>query len=250
MQELTKANHIDDNRLQLVWLNFAPKTRTTRVRFAILFQIHFATRRRLYQFALDLWTGKGFNFLKNINWQELRSELKQGNNEMLSVFFQEHAGYCTRKLTREHQCSSEDAEDIFIESVMNLREKLIQGAVEAVANVRSYLYKTCHFMLMNRLRKKNRQDQAEEDVVRFFYEATHSNENDPYDQNLVEITKVAWNELSEKCKDILHYFYVDRLEMKEIAEIMVFASANVAKTTKSRCFQQFSARAYELNQSR
>lgn len=184
--------------------------------------------------------------MKKINWQELQTELKQGNNEMLSVFFQEHAAYCTRKLTREHQCSNEDAEDIFIESVMNLREKLIKGAVEAVANVRSYLYRTCHYMLMDRLRKKGRQAQEEEDVLRFFYESPHTNENDPFDKELMEITKIAWNELSEKCKDLLHFFYVDHLEMKEIAEIMAFASADVAKTSKSRCFRQFATRAYEL----
>ena len=195
---------------------------------------------------LNLWIGKEFNFLKKFNWHELQSELKMGNNEMLSVFFQEHSVYCTRKLTREHQCSQEDAEDIFIESVMNLREKLIKGAVEAVTNVRSYLYKTCHFMLMDRLRKKSRQSQVEEDVVRFFYGSTHTTENDPFDKELLEITNIAWNEISEKCKDILHYFYVDRLEMKEIADLMAFASADVAKTSKSRCFRQFAARAYEL----
>lgn len=210
------------------------------------FEFHFISLRRLCQFTLDLWTGKGFISLKNINWQELQYELKKGNNEMLSVFFQEHAGFCTRKLTREHQCSQEDAEDIFIESVMSLREKLIQGSVEAVANVRSYLYKTCHYMLMDRLRKKGREAQQEEDVARFFYESAYTTENDPFDKELMEITKIAWNELSEKCKDILHYFYVDRSEMKEIAEMMAFASANVAKTSKSRCFRHFASRAHEL----
>lgn len=184
--------------------------------------------------------------MKNINWQELNSQLKQGNNEMLSIFFQEHASYCTKRLTKEHQCSPEDADDIFIESVMNLREKLINGTVEAVANVRSYLFKTCHYMLLDRLRKKRRVDHSEEDVVRFFYESAHTTDGDPFDKALLEITKTAWNELSEKCKDILHYFYVDRLEMKEIAEMMAFASADVAKTSKSRCFRQFSNRAYEL----
>ncbi|MDW3192466.1 MAG: sigma-70 family RNA polymerase sigma factor [Cytophagales bacterium] len=187
--------------------------------------------------------------MKNINWQQLRYDLKRGNNEMLSVFFQEHAGYCTRKLTREHQCSQEDAEDIFIESVMNLREKLISEAMEAVANVRSYLYTTCHYMLMDRMRKKNREGRSEEDVTRFFYESYHTTENDPFDKALIEITRKAWNELSEKCKDILHYFYVDRMDMKEIADVMEFASADVAKTSKSRCYRQFSNRAYELKQS-
>ncbi len=244
--EINIAHKFDNYWQPIAWLKHAPKTQTTRANFAMSFQFHFTTFRRLCQFTLDLWTGKGFIFLKKINWQELQSELKRGNNEMLSVFFQEHAGYCTRKLTKEHQCSQEDAEDIFIESVMNLREKLIKGAVEAVANVRSYLYKTCHYMLMDRLRKKGRQAQEEEDVVRFFYESAYTTENDPFDKELVEITKIAWNELSEKCKDILHFFYVDKLEMKEIAELMAFASADVAKTSKSRCFRQFATRAYEL----
>lgn len=220
------------------------------VSFKVLSEIQHSTLRRLCQFTLDLWTGKGFISLKNINWQKLRYDLKRGNNEMLSVFFQEHAGYCTRKLTKEHQCSHEDAEDIFIESVMNLREKLINETMEAVANVRSYLYTTCHYMLLDRLRKKSREDRSKDDVARFFYESYHTTENDPFDKALMEITRTAWNELSEKCKDILHFFYVDRMDMKEISDVMEFASADVAKTSKSRCFRQFANRAFELKQSK
>ena len=167
---------------------------------------------------------------------------------MLTPFFQNHAQYCTKRLARENQCSPEDAEDIFIESVMNLREKLIQGAVDAISNVRSYLFQTCHHMLLDRIRKTERMDKAADDVARFFYESTYSEEGSSFDPELLEITRRSWKELSEKCKDILHYFYVDRLDMKEIAELMTFSNANVAKTSKSRCFKHFSQRAFEMRQ--
>lgn len=239
----------DNWQLKTAWLNYAPKTTTTEVRLVMSSKFWLSSSRRLCQFTLDLWAGKGFNFLENINWQELRTELKRGNNDMLSIFFRKHWRYCIRRLTKENQCSREDAEDIFIESVMNLREKLIQGSLDAVTNVRSYLFKTCHYMLMDRIRKAERQDQRTEDLARFFYESHHSDENMDYDPDLLEITRKAWQQLSENCKDILHYFYVDRLDMKEIAVLMELASPEVAKTTKSRCFKKFSTLAYELQES-
>lgn len=240
---------LDDWRLDTIQLNFAPKTRTTEDGIFMSSQFRLSSFRRLCQFTLDLWAGKGFTRLDNINWQELRSQLKRGNNEVLSQFFREHARYCTKRLTKEHRCSLEDAEDIFIESVMNLREKIVQGTLEAVTNIRSYLFRTCQYMCLERIRKEQRQAQKSEELARYFYESKYVEDNNDYDPELLEITRRAWNQLTEKCQDLLHYFYVDRIEMKEIAELMEFASAEVAKTTKSRCFKKFSTFAYELRQN-
>ena len=181
-----------------------------------------------------------------MDWSLLIYELRNGNNALLKTFYEQHSNYCIQRLTKENKCTHEDGEDIFIESVMNLREKLISGRVESVVNVRSYLYKTCHNMFLVRLDQNARMKKHLSEIERFYYDSDYLIENEVFDPELMVISKKAWNYLSERCKDIIHYFYVDKLDMQEIANLMGLANANVTKTTKSRCYKKFIEKAYEL----
>ncbi len=181
-----------------------------------------------------------------LNWSSLVDELKNGNNQGLTIFYREYSGYCINRLVKQNKCSMEDAEDIFIEAVMNLREKLVGGQLDRVMNVKSYLYKTCHNMFLVRLDQQSRFREKLSDIERFYYQSNHQEKYERFDAHLMEATKEAWSNLSERCKDIIHYFYVDNLSMSEIAELMDLSDRNVAKTTKSRCYKKFVEMALEL----
>ncbi|WP_462251215.1 RNA polymerase sigma factor [Ekhidna sp.] len=183
--------------------------------------------------------------MKKIEWGSIINDLRKGHNEVLRIFFEEYSQYCMRRLTRENQCTQEDAQDIFVEAIMSLREKLLEGKLDRVMNVKSYLYKSCYHMLMERIRKKKREDSQLDDIVKFYYESQY-HESVNFDPALMKITLSAWDYLTEKCKDILHFFYVDKLRMGEISELMGLASADVAKTTKSRCYKALLEKAMEL----
>lgn len=186
--------------------------------------------------------------MEKIDWTLLSKELRKGNNSVLGIFYEQHAGYCTNRMVKENKCSKEDAEDIFIESIMNLREKLIGGAEERILNVRAYLYRTCHNMFLTRLKQIERKKVQQSDIERFYYDSNYLQaEDQPFDPVLMEITKKAWNFLSERCRDILFFFYVDKLAMEEIADLMALAGKDVAKTTKSRCYKKLIEKASELH---
>lgn len=185
--------------------------------------------------------------MEKIDWGFLVAELKKGNNEVLGVFYEQHSSYCNRRLLKENKCTQEDAEDIFIESIMNLREKLISGREVAILNVRAYLYRTCHNMFLYRLKKSERLQHHHSEIERFYYDSNYlQSEDGPFDPKLIAITNKAWEILSERCKDILYFFYVDKLGMKEIARLMDLSTSDVAKTTKSRCYKKLVDFAIEL----
>ena len=182
-----------------------------------------------------------------MNWGLICQQLSSGNNEVLEIFFKNHGEFCVKKLVRENKCSKEDAEDIFIEAIMDLREKLISAKITTLDSPRHYIYKTCYYMLLRRLEENTKRKNKSKDVERYYYTSSYRLEdNFEYDPELMRVTMEAWEYLSEKCRDILSYFYIDKMSMDRIAECMNLSNSNVAKTTKSRCYKTFVDKGREL----
>ncbi|GAB5525516.1 MAG: hypothetical protein Roseis2KO_33880 [Roseivirga sp.] len=179
------------------------------------------------------------------DWKILIEELRKGNNHVLGVFYKQHASYCLKRLSRENKCSPEDAEDIFTEAIMNLREKLISGRETIILNVRAYLYKTCYNTLLVKLRQDARAQQKLGDLERFYYDSIYMVDDQSFEKELLKATMEAWMLLSERCRDILYFFYVDKQSMKEITGLMGLNNANVTKTTKARCYKKWTELAWQ-----
>jgi RNA polymerase sigma factor (sigma-70 family) len=166
----------------------------------------------------------------------LKLQLKTGNNDELKFIFEANALYCIHKLVSEHRCSKDDAEDIYSDSVLNFREKIVSDKIDSIINLRSYLYATCRNMLLAKLKKKELVDSA---AIEHYADSLESelDETEIYREKIIKLTIEALSSLPEKCREILKAFYFDRLSMEEIAQKMKLANPNVAKVSKARCFQ-------------
>ena len=150
-------------------------------------------------------------------------------------------------MTQKHKCSIDEAEGFFIEAVIVLREKILSGSITKLTNTRNYLYKISENIFLTQLKKERRKESRLPDLVEFYYSDNHSRQkHSTENENLIQATKYGWQQLNEKCKDVIYYFYVDKLKMNHIAELMGFASADVAKTTKARCYKQMIIAAYDF----
>lgn len=177
--------------------------------------------------------------MNKLDLKVISKALKEGKNEILENIYKDNRDYCINKLVLDKQSTREEAEDIYIESIINFREKVLTGKVSYLTNIKYYLAQTCINMFLKRLEHKKRWDKNMPDVERFFYDSDYLLPDANYNtQEALSITRKAWNALKDKCKDIIHYFYIDKLKMEEIAEIMGFANAAVAKTTKMRCHKK------------
>lgn len=144
----------------------------------------------------------------------------------------------------------EDAEDLFIEAVMIFREKVLSGKIQKLTSTRNYLYSTCKNMYLAKLKVERAKEKKMSDLEMFFYSSPFVTEADNWESDLSQAVKSAFDGLSEKCKDIISYFYINRLRMDAIADLMGLANADVAKTTKARCFKTMFTSAhnfYKLN---
>ncbi|MEO1053649.1 MAG: hypothetical protein AAFX87_23640 [Bacteroidota bacterium] len=175
--------------------------------------------------------------------ESLTEDLRNGDNSGLKEIFETYSHYCITKLKFKTSCTHEDAEDIFIESVMNFREKAIQGKIKFLSSIKSYLFTTCYNMWSVQYQAQKNKQKKLSNVKDFLYEEydhdiLSAEEDDDNYRELLKIAQTSFDQLSEKCKDILSFFYIEKMRMEEIAGIVGLANASVVKTAKSRCFRK------------
>ena len=175
-----------------------------------------------------------------MNQQELQtliSELQKGNNDFLESTFEDYGHYCISNLIKKFGCPREDAEDIMVDAVLNLRDKLLAGKISYLTNIRNYLYSTCVNMRKKRDYYKKRNKAREHEVTMFLY--SDVDEWVVYKEKLLSLSLGAFQQLGPSCQKILRYFYINKFSMDQIAQKTGLANANSVKVTKARCFKNW-----------
>jgi len=179
--------------------------------------------------------------------QNLKRELVARNNSGLSKIYSQYKLDCIRILVSKKICNEEKGQDVYTEAVLVLRKNIISGKVVELSNTLSYLVSVCRNLLLQDQRKEYRRMKKEEQIMLNLYdEKWEDTERLEYKKELAAKCKDALMQLSERCQQILISFYVHGLKMREIAEELGLSSADVAKTTKSRCYKSWIRKVKEL----
>lgn len=170
----------------------------------------------------------------------LRDDLLHHNSEQLEKIYLKHKHDCVTLLMSKMKVSQSEAEDIFTDALLIFRRNIISRKIQKLSSVKAYLNSTCINMVKESWNYENRIRKKEAAVRLLFYEKNHTPlEEKVRIEELQEICDKAFRQLSKKCQRILIAFYVYKIPMKEIAEEFDFASGDVAKMTKSRCYKQW-----------
>ena len=129
-----------------------------------------------------------------------------------------------------------DVDDIFQEGLIVLYKLAKNGEIEKVANVEAYLYSVCRNLWLKRLRRDKREvalteEQEDIPVAEVALQSLLSDERQAALRHLL-------SQLGDSCRQILIWYYYDRLSMKEIAERMNYSGDQVAKNKKSNCLKK------------
>ncbi|MEM1319685.1 MAG: sigma-70 family RNA polymerase sigma factor [Bacteroidota bacterium] len=140
------------------------------------------------------------------------------------------------RFVRKYKGIEADVEDIFQDGLIALLKLARRGQLAADVNVEAYLFSICRNLWFKQLQKKkvniNPDDlqmaaPAEEVPL---YSMMKSEEQ----QEILN----ALQQLGEDCRKVLVYFYYDRMRMRKIADLMGYASEQVAKNRKSECMKK------------
>jgi len=170
------------------------------------------------------------------------TRLRDGDTSCLEEIVSNYRDYCVGGLIKKIRCTEEVAQDYFIEGLLELREMVISGKTDKIMNLKSYLFGISYNLWLTDQKKREKISSANSDVERYFYgylfeDDLFDNELD-YKSTLIDIARRAIDRLNESCQKIIAYYYLENKNMNEIAEKMNFSNADVAKTSKSRCFQR------------
>ncbi len=166
--------------------------------------------------------------------EEMRTSFLKNDNQAFEYVYNTCGRNCIGKLVAKRNCSEEDAEDLFIDAVLLFRTKLINHEIEYLTNLKSYIFRICENNFLAKLKKQAAIQSKSKEVEALFYE-----ESEAIDPALSMAAKYSWDQLSEKCKDIIYLFYVEAISMVDIAKQLGLSNADTAKSTKSRCFKKY-----------
>ena len=160
-----------------------------------------------------------------MNDQEILARLKQGDENTLDLLYKQHYRMMI-KLIIKNNGSEEEAKDIYQESLIVLWQKAKSENFVLTSKISTYLYSICLNLWRKELERKKR----------FSYEIKEDVDVMDMDRDeRVKIINKCIQQLGETCRDILTYYYFDRLSMVEIAEKMGFANSDTSKTKKYKC---------------
>ncbi|RYY44527.1 MAG: sigma-70 family RNA polymerase sigma factor [Chitinophagaceae bacterium] len=130
--------------------------------------------------------------------------------------------------------STDDAADIFQESMIVLFEKVKSGGFELHCQLKTFIYAVSRRLWLKRLNQQQRfsggHDNIEEVVS--VEEDLEVHENRQKEFNLMEM---AMSKIGEPCKSLLEAYYLQKKQMQAIAADFGYTNADNAKTQKYKC---------------
>lgn len=169
----------------------------------------------------------------------LVQKLKAGDQQALKTIYLENKSMFINYL-RRYDLDEETLNDIYQDAVVALYENARKGSIDDLkSTISTYLIGIGKFMCLNKHKKNKREvffDNDEAMISDEGYEEIALDHNTEATERQQLISK-HFEQLGQKCKEILNLFYLESLTIAEIMEVMGYESQNVVKASKSRCLK-------------
>jgi len=193
--------------------------------------------------------------MKDEAFNQLVKELQTGNEKVLDQLFIEHYEYCVNHLSREfhsgnHYCSTDDSRDTVMDGFLKLRTELLKGKVEN-KNLRGYLLIICRNMWLKKVQKERSKLSLDIEKVEYYLGQKEDLYNEDFNPLLkkeladdltetqkmqADIFQAAWAKLGEKCRQLLHAFYIEKIKLKDLQERFNYSSYDTIKSMRRKCY--------------
>jgi RNA polymerase sigma factor (sigma-70 family) len=133
--------------------------------------------------------------------------------------------------------TSDDAKDVFQESMIVLYEKAKSGNFELNCQIKTFIYSVCKRLWLKRLQQLNRFTQTVESLE---HSVPVEEEIEDHEKRNIEyeMMNTAINSLGEPCKSLLEAYYLQKQNMQDIAANFGYTNADNAKNQKYKCLMR------------
>ncbi len=176
--------------------------------------------------------------------QIIFEELKKGSDHAFKEVYESNRMFFIN-FARKYELEMDEILDIYQETYISFFENIENGKlVELSSSISTYLISIGKYKIMNHLRSNQRKRLRETpmEVLGDVEGAITNFDLDNEELSSEEVLlKKFFNELGEKCKNIITWFYYNKRSIKEIMELGGYNSENVVKSQKSRCMKSLRA---------
>lgn len=170
-----------------------------------------------------------------MNEKALLQGLARNDRKAVETIYKENYNM-VQALVINNSGSSEDARDIFQETMIVLYEKARSGTFELNCQIKTFIYSVSRRLWLKRLMHQNRfQISESEDELVMVEEEVDDHEQRNSEFNMME---KAMGGLGEPCRSLLEAFYLQKRSMQEIAASFGYTNAENAKTQKYKCLMR------------
>lgn len=167
---------------------------------------------------------------------DLLKGLAGGDRKSIELIYKSHFNMI-QSLVINNSGSTDDARDIFQEALVVLYEKVRMGSFELNCQLKTYLYSICKRLWLKRLQQSSRYvatDADLESTVNVEEDmAVHEKRDADY-----ELMNKAIGSLGEPCKSLLEAYYINKMNMQDIASQFGYTNADNAKNQKYKCLMR------------
>ncbi|HMX37627.1 MAG TPA: sigma-70 family RNA polymerase sigma factor [Ferruginibacter sp.] len=130
--------------------------------------------------------------------------------------------------------NSDEARDIFQETMIVLYEKAITEGFELNCQLKTYIYSVCRRLWLKRLQQLQRYSSLVENVEDSVPVEEDIEKHEKHNNDFL-LMESAMNKIGEPCKSLLDAYYIQKKNMQEIAAEFGYTNADNAKTQKYKC---------------
>ena len=131
--------------------------------------------------------------------------------------------------------SSDDAADIFQESMIVLFEKVKTGHFELHCQLKTFIYAVCRRLWLKKLGQMQRYSSPPNENMEDLVSVEEDMETHENRQKEFSIMEAAMGKIGEPCKSLLEAYYIQKKQMQSIAADFGYTNADNAKTQKYKC---------------
>jgi RNA polymerase sigma factor (sigma-70 family) len=159
--------------------------------------------------------------------------ISMSNNDVLNYIYKKFFP-SIRNFIENNNGNEEDARDLFQEAIIVIYRKMKKEPLVLSCNFKTYIYSICRLLWLKHLEKKKNSNEINSEGV---LDNRLDEASETYDQTeRYRLYQKHFQNLGPDCKKVLQ-LALDKISLKEIADIMGYKSEKYAKKRKYQCKQ-------------
>lgn len=166
----------------------------------------------------------------------LKSPNDKQNNEALRYLYKKHFKYIA-SFVYKNNGKDTDAEDTFQDAIIVLVNQIKSDNLALRASIKTYLYSIARNIWLKSLRNRKKEVPILEEHEFIPLDEKGIEKELEFDE-LTKGVQAVISLLGKECQEILRYFYLEKVRIKEIMSLMNYGSEQSVKNKKWRCIQK------------